>query len=64
MTSYFMVCIKDYFRMSAELGWVLNWCHVDFFLILLLIFKNEWEMLGVRLFIAARNLLLPDICPK
>lgn len=49
MTSYFVMDMKHYLRMNAEL--------VPFLKILLLTDKNKWEGLGIRLFIDARNLL-------
>lgn len=47
--------MKNYLRMNAELG--------RFLKILLLTDKNKWEVLGIRLFIDARNLLLICIFP-
>lgn len=50
MTSCFVMDMKNYLRMNAEL--------VLFLKILLLTGKNRWEILGIKLFIDARNLLL------
>lgn len=50
MTSYFVMDMKHYLRMNAEL--------VPLLKILLLTDRNKREGLGIRLFIDARNLLL------
>lgn len=50
MRSYFVMDMKHYLRMNAEL--------VPLLKILLLSDRNKREGLGIRLFIDARNLLL------